>query len=176
MDFLYHFVESVICCYCLAIIKRVYLTVLIFHAAKLYYADLYILSTDFEWLFPVQFPASETLKWWRPFGRPLKYGTAFFHRDQWYMGVCIVVGYDYRGIADLLPLPSFFQRSIGAALSRVKSTNLNWVRLSWEWPKLMCLPSWMAARIAFFYTKPASLILVVELNPDCTCPYNPSFL
>lgn len=32
----------------------------------------------------------------------------------------------------------------------------------------MCLPSWMTARIAFFCTKPASLILFVQLNPDCT--------
>ena len=123
MDFLSFLSNVLFVLYCLVVL--IFLTVFICqcHAAKLYYADLYILSTDFEWLFPVQFPESETLKWWRPFGRPLKYGTAFFHRDQWYMGVCIVVGYGYRGIADLLSLPSLFQNSF------VCEFELSWAEL-----------------------------------------------
>ena len=34
----------------------------------------------------------------------------FFRRDQWYMGVCIVLGDVYQGIADLSSLPSFCQK------------------------------------------------------------------
>ena len=32
----------------------------------------------FDWLFPVEFPASETLKWWRPFAEPVEIWNSFF--------------------------------------------------------------------------------------------------